>query len=497
MNKAGWFNSGRFRLAALVVLAMAVRVFYLLRNENMPGYAVKNVLQVLSIIDQPGFKQNFNGICSMLYIYLLVPFVYVWRDPVWVPKLVTLIFGVFLLLPYYGTIRVLFNPWVAFFSCCILVFYPLHIVQSSMTTSDAVYYFFIFSSFYYFFSYVTQKVQLSALYLSVLFLNIAALLRFESWVFIPFFFLILWGKEKKLAAYFLVLSMIAPLTWLFLNQMLSGFLFYTFFYSAQTSFAEIVAKSVPYDPGFWSWLAVLWRSSGPVLLITGVLGVLLALWLRQKLLLAVFFMVAFLSLSINSYLARMWHNERYSIFLGLILIPYAVFFVYKIAEISSVRRKYLFLMFLGLPLMNFVQIAYSPVSSMWCMNSVSTDDIKDLAGWLKMHLSAGKSIILDSDPYAVYSQSILLKSGVSVGRCAFVDAMFFKKGFFANQKSFGMYLLSARPTLLILNSKGPLQKVLNFDLSKKMVVFSGVMFDRVFDKNLGGHGEYVVYRVSF
>jgi len=368
----------RLLLFLLVVLAAAIRIFFLFKYENMGAGAAGNVERALQILENPDLQLNFDGNTSTLFKYMMASLLYFWRDPVLAPRALTSLFGIFLVVPYYGTVRVLFDRTIAFFSSLVLVFYPLHIVQSGVTTSDAVYFFFLFGSFYYYFSYQSGQKRLPALLLSALSFNIASLLRFESWVFIPIFFILLWPQKKKAAFLFGGLSAIFPCLHLMMSHFWGPGTFFSFTAPAWTTHKEIMIGRIPYDSRPWSWLAILCRSTGTSLVFAGVPGMVLAFLIRQKRQLAIFFLVLFSGFTINTLAARMAVNDRYSIILALLMIPYAWFFGDRFLAFLGIRRKTILALLLFFPAVGFLQVARSPIERMPGMLYIIPPEIKAL-----------------------------------------------------------------------------------------------------------------------
>lgn len=104
----------------MLALAAAVRIFFLLKYNEMPGLAATNVQAALRILEKPDLLSNFNGNGSTFYRYMIAALMFFWRDPLWAPKVFTLLFGIFLALPYYGTLKILFGRRIAFFSSTVL-----------------------------------------------------------------------------------------------------------------------------------------------------------------------------------------------------------------------------------------------------------------------------------------------------------------------------------------------------------------------------------------
>ena len=491
-----FFRKEMVRIAMLVILAASVRIFFILKYDNTMGSPAGNVVESLRIVEDPSFSLNFNPGCSTLYNYAVASFMFFWRDPVWAPKIFTLVFGIFLVLPYYGTIKVLFNQRIAFFSSCILAFYPLHIQQSISTTANALYYFFIFSSFYYFFRYKYIKEDTSSLLIAALFFNIAALLRFECWVFIPVLSLLLWDKGKVRAAFFLALLSIAPSIYLWVCQIYFHNALYSFQTPANKAYADIAAGSSIFDPGFWSWLFVLWRHSGPSIVVAGLSGVVFAFFFRQGLGLVPFFIISFLVLSINSYIGRLLQFPYYSVFCGLLLIPYAAFFIDRGLMFFKQRIKLFYLLFLIFPMVDFCHMDFFTMSSMSADN-VLCHQTRTVAEWLKKHVSAGKSgVLFDADPYDVYPQGIALQSGIAPSRCMFIYSRTFDQSF-KDAEAFRHDIENGRFEYLVLHSKGQIQKVLKLHVGNERIDLGRVYLKAVFDQDFSDGGKYFIYKVCF
>ena len=498
MIKRKWFDGEKILIFLLVLLAAAVRIYFLMKFENIPGDAAGNVERALLMLENPNLQLNFNGNSSTLYKYAIASFMYFWRDPVLAPRVFTSLFGIFLVVPYYGTLKILFDRTIAFFSSLVLVFYPLHVIQSSVTTADAVYYFFLFSSLYYFFSYKSGRERFWVLLLSALSFNVASLLRFECWIFIPFFFLLLLPKGKKAAFLFLVLSVVFPCAWLFLNQTFHHDALYSFNAASQTGHASIVAGRFSYDSRPWSWLVILWRSSGASVVIGGLAGIVLAFVKHQKRELATFFLVLWCAFTVSTLAARMAGNDRYSIVLALFLIPYGWFFLDQVLAFLKLRRTLIFTLCLAFPMAGFVPVVRKSVSTdqtteMFCR---TPPGIIRIAAWLKNNVRANENIIIEADRFDVFPTNILIRSGISPARCRITYMPLYVKGPFENKEKSEKYFLKEQPKYLVLNSDGYLHEVLGFDLGQKKQRAGDVSFEVVYEQNLHGWGKYIIYRIS-
>lgn len=495
MSRCRWLRDERSVLFLLTLLAGALRIIFLI-FDNMPSDAAGHVVSALRILENPSLMANYDGNCSTLHKYAIAPFIFWGRDPVLASRLFTLIFGIFLIIPFYGTLKLLFDSRVALFSTFILAFYPLHIVQSSTITADAVYYFFLWSFLYFFFVYIKSKEHPLNLWVSAGLFNLASLLRFECWIFIPFLFLLLCPKGMKKALLFTSLSLIGPGFCLFMNRMIHHDLLYSFNAAARTAYAEITQAKIPcYDPRFWSWFHVLWGSAGPTLMAGGVGGIFLAIVSRRKWEFAVFFGILFFALTFNSYAARMWHHERYSIPLVLWLIPYAVYFFDRVFGILGPRWKVLLILFVFFSMAGFFWTSFRAMPNML---NFTLPEITELGAWLRKNVGPRENIIIDADPFHVYPANIMLRTGISPQRCLVLKNPIFGKRLFENKKNILNYLLLNRPRYLALNSEGQLQqKIFKFDLKEKKIVMDGIVFEIRLIKDLRHHGQYLVYEISY
>lgn len=484
----------RSLLVLLLCLAAALRVFFLLKFENMPGDAVGNVERALSILEDPRLSANYDGNSSTLYKYALAGFMRFWRDPLLAPRAFSVLFGTLFVIPYYKTLRLLFSSRVAFFSALTLVFYPLHVIQSSVTTADAAYYFFLFSSFFHFFNYLKEKKEFKSLVFSALFFNVAALLRFESWIFIPLFFIFLWPKEKGRACLFVILLSLFPCGMLYLNHLYQRDFLYTFHLAAKTGHASIVTGRFAHAPRLWSWVKILWEGSGPGLVFGGLLGMALALIRRRSGQLALFFLILWAVFTWGIFAARMVPNHRYSIVLGLLMIPYAWFLVERLSDRLKVIRGPLFIVFLAILAAGFIPRARRLITRTSEMFCTTPQEITRIAAWLKEHVRENETLVMEADPQDVFPSNILIRSGISPWKSRLVYTPLSQGWFLRKNEAPSLNVLERRPDYLVLNSEGFLRQILGFDPQKTWQSLGGAFFRVVYVQAVPGYGTFFICR---
>ncbi|MBU9888729.1 MAG: glycosyltransferase family 39 protein [Candidatus Omnitrophica bacterium] len=489
-----WLKSEKSQIAFLVFCAAVIRVLLLLKFDNMPGDATGTVERALGILEDPGLIRNFDGNSSTLYKYMIASVMALWRDPVLAPRVFSTVFGILFVIPYYQTLRVLFGRTVAFFSGLVVVFYPLHVIQSSVAASEAVYYFFLFAALYHFFRFLENPGKGNSFWIAAGLFNVASLLRFESWAFIPVFFFLLFPRGVKKAFLFAGLAATLPCLYLVLNGTVHHDIFYTFNAAGRTARVEIAEGRIPYDPAFWSWAKILWRSSGPGIAAGGLGGLALAFLTRQKRALAAFFLVAFFSMTANSFMARMWHHPRYSIILALFLIPYGWFLVQRFLGLIKMDRKVFYFLFFLVPAVNFWQMPFSALASMFCFTPSA---VKEVAQWLKTNTGPEDRLIIDADLSNAYPANILLRSGISPRKCLLLWRPTIYSEHFPSKQKFEQYLWGWRPRYLVLHSEGQITKMLGWDLTQKEHALGMLTFQTVKEEDLPNLGRYSIYRVSY
>ena len=476
-----------------------IRIIFYLQYHPLPGDASGHVIESLKILENPDLLRIYCGNSSMFYKYIIAGWMCIWPDAIYAPVYFSLIFGMFLIWPYYATIKIIFNKSIAIFSSVILVFYPLHIKQSSVTTADILYYFFIFVSFYYFFRYYYQQQSLRILFLSGLMFSIASMLRFESWIFLPFLIVTIFLKYKKPALFFIGFASLGISLILLLNVLKTQDLFYSFNAAARASFYSIaVLNRVPHDSRMLSWFYLLCHSTGFFLTILGFLGIIWSFIFRYNrcYLLGIFIILLFLALSVNSYFSRIMHDDRYTILLGLILIPFASFLIYELLMLLRVRSKMVYFLLLFLPATDIYFTSNRIINSEFSLSEVK-HNIKDIGQWIKHNVGYDQKFIIDADPFDTMQTAIFLHSYRSVNKCLILFTPLSDNYSFNTRDSFLSYLQQEQPAYLVLNSKSFFQHKMAFDLTKNNFLFFDIEFSLVHTADDCNFGDYRIYKISY
>ncbi|HTD43070.1 MAG TPA: hypothetical protein VK687_02775 [Bryobacteraceae bacterium] len=170
--------------------------------------------------------------------------------------------------------------------------------------------------------------------------NAASLTRYEGWFMIPFaaLYLLIVARTKRHAILFGVLALIGPAAWLAHNQYYYGnpLEFYNGYYSAKAIYQRQLAQGIARYPGDHDWrkafeyyFAAMRLTNGPVLLIAGAAGALVALYRRMWWPLAllalppIFYVWSIHSFGTPLYVPHLWPNAWYNTRYALAALPLA------------------------------------------------------------------------------------------------------------------------------------------------------------------------------
>lgn len=488
-------NRIKIGLIALIILATLVRLLVLLNSDNSAGSTpMGRLIDSISILDNPRLSSNFNGNTPVLHHYLLAAVLYFhfWPDPVVPARIFTMLFGIFLIIPFYFLIKILLNKRTAFYSGILLSLYPLHAIQSTLTTSDAVFHFFFFSCLYYFFKFKLKEKKIFWLVLSAVLFNIAAMLRFESWIFIPLLSIFLYKDGKKYSVLFFLLSLILPSIWLYLCYHYHGDAFFSFVTSTRTAHTEIVLGAA-HSKEILGWLNILYKTLGRMVVISGIFGIIYSFFKKNSLHLAIFFLYLYSFYTINTITYRMWYLERYSILLGLLLLPYSILCIEKISVLLRLKPVILLLPFIFFSTLEFKKIMMCDIRG-----SILPTEIKEIANWLKANVLSSDKLILGTDRWNLSDQDIIVRSGATPRNFFLVTTSLIESSNPITKESIGGYITNVKPRWLVLNSTGLLQKVLNFDMSQETFSKFGYTFELIYaSKDMAELGRHNIYKIHY
>lgn len=449
------------------------------------------VKQALLWKDAPRFIPH--GGLAPLTIYLIGGILSLWNNVFIAPRLIGLLFGSFLIFPYYLTVKILFDKKIALFSSFLLCIYPLHITFSILSTSEAPFLFFLFTSLYFFFKFRRQKdSNISFLLYSAIFLNLACMARFEGWLFIPLLTLFLLRGERKSVFTFLFISMIFPLVWMYKSYCIyhNPLFFLTWQNRNVKAEVELLMTQTNYPQTLFAqlstWIGYLCGALTFPLALLGLLGLIHSFIKKRFLSFVLMAFVLFVAIEYKTFIHTLSIKQpRYILPLSLLLIPYAmVAFTVIVRPIRRGWRQGLIVLFVS-------YISYFSITKAVKERPLVPPFIKDLTLWLKSHVQPEEKILLDLDKWALYDSDIIVRSRLK--RQQFIKFPFYLR--------YDINIAPAREGIirdiknedikyLILSRDGIAKKIFHFS-GDELEREYGYKFRRVFQS-----GDYLIYEIG-
>jgi hypothetical protein len=189
-------NPSRLTGFWLFLLALVTRLVFLFLAGNNGTDAWERYLIARSWLQDPSHLPS--EVWLPMHFWLLGASLFVWNSE-WAPRLLTVFFGALTALPYWGLLRRVFNPRVAFWSTLVFAFFGLHIAYSVTTSSEGPTIFFLVFGCYAWVRFREEEEWRWAL-LSGLAFSAASLCRVEPWLYIPVLTLGLLERSPNSAA---------------------------------------------------------------------------------------------------------------------------------------------------------------------------------------------------------------------------------------------------------------------------------------------------------
>ncbi len=216
-------NGRIYAIAALLLIICAgtfIRLGALVVSDN--AYKTDSHARILNAAEwaeEPYFFTPGERDWLPLHFYIMGILLWLTGDPVFMPRLVSLFFGLLSLWAFYRAANIVFGRDVAVYSLLIFAFYPLHIMLSVVSLSETVYLFFLLCFIYYFIAYL-KKLKLKHYVLSIACLVPASMTRYEAWVFIFWGLILLFIQRRRINDFplkifnFSVITLGFPIAWL-------------------------------------------------------------------------------------------------------------------------------------------------------------------------------------------------------------------------------------------------------------------------------------------
>jgi 4-amino-4-deoxy-L-arabinose transferase-like glycosyltransferase len=336
-------------LWAIVGLGMAIRFLALPFAHTTENDALARVYMAWEWLKDP--KLITHGIWLPLQTYYMALVLALTQEFYYTPIISNIAFSIFTAIPLYWFSRREFSKNAGWFVALAFLLYPLAFRNSLMVLSDTPFAFFVAVTLLLLSYARCQTGKLWHVSLAGLMLSLAAALRYEAWVLIPFMGLVLWRKPKFMLCFWVV-AMIVPGLWMLGSIVAHGDPFYSFHYQALDTAKNFAER------GGLSWRNRLVRLLFfPGVLFFGLSGIVfcLAIWgmgrsirLRQPQ--AIWLIPCFGLLAVLLYKSlsgTMNLQPRYALVPGMFLLPFATIALHQIQH----RKQRSFLTWAALLLM--------------------------------------------------------------------------------------------------------------------------------------------------
>lgn len=475
----------------IFVIALVLRLWLFFISDDFHGVSAGKVLQA-ELILKNGISDGswYIPIHPPFHLLILILGLKLYNNPLVVPRLISLIFGSSLIFPFYYYVKEVFSPKVAIFSILGIIFYSEHIVYSVIATSETSFHFLLFLGLFLFILFIKQN-QKNMLFFSGLSISFASMCRYEGLIFIPLilFFLLIKNKKKE-AALFLLVSLTLPAIWAGINNKYSGDLLQflnTNDFNVPLQFNWIRSKGIIIDlkHKLLFWPIVLRETLGFPIFLAGLLGIFYCLSKKEKIFPTYVFLILFAIFIIRTIQERLYLQPRYSITLGLMLIPFAFFSFFKF--ISLFKKQYL-------NLFAFILIwsMIPPVGQRILEEPLSIPYFaKDIAGYLRKYVDKNDNIIMDHCGDEKYREPIKLFSGINPSQFILEPYTVLRGGWWVvDQKKFFAVLNKFDMKFLVYSPYGDLAEILALEKKGNFSKINGFIFEKKYES-----GPYLIYRI--
>jgi hypothetical protein len=269
----------------------------------------------------------YYGVWGPLHTYLIGAVLFLWKDPVYAPVVLSSIFSVATAIPLYLFVKREWGETSGFFVACMYLAYPVAIRYGLVAMSETPYIFFIALSMLFLSFAKDEKESWKYGAMAGLSLTVAGSLRYEAWGLAPILGLLLWKKWRPLAA-FLFTSALFPVFWMTGNYLQFGDPLYSLNWSTNWN---LVISAANKDVIFMDYIfrllffpRALFFGLTPIAFIVCSIGMVLVLRKRSRQWgWSIPFLVLFLALTLNAVNGNLSLQARYSLSLAIFMLPFA------------------------------------------------------------------------------------------------------------------------------------------------------------------------------
>lgn len=219
-------NNNHSKVYWLVLITLLIKLILLPFAQTINADVVSRIFISINWLEDP--KWINNNIWAPFHFYINGFGLSIWNDRVITPKIVSILFSSFTLLPFYFFTKREFNENGAFIATIFLAISPILFRNSFLAFSGIPCLFFLALSINLL-SKSLKENSINYILLAGLSLTIASGIRFEAWIIIGLLsFIILLLKKWKLLILFNVIALSFPLYWLLSCWLETGNPLYSF-----------------------------------------------------------------------------------------------------------------------------------------------------------------------------------------------------------------------------------------------------------------------------
>lgn len=402
-------------LAIIAGFGFVVRLIFLVLFDNLysheaESYSKINLVYTWIDAGKPYPDINFGPLHTWL-IYLATIF---FKNPVTPVRVFSLICGTLVILPYALTVRLIFDNKIALGAAALLAALPVHVRGSATSLALAPFILFICSGLYFHFRYRKQRsVKFSWLVLSALFFNLAGMLRFEAWLFLPLLCLFLVGKNFLHAVAFGAMNLVFPLVHMGVCYRQSGNpLMFTL--TSSTSFLQYMPL-MPLSYKLTGWFVSFAISMTVAVGMLALLGLIYALFVKKGFHFAA---LLFFNFSILQYKTLTNTIDpsltRYTTSMALLLLPFASLIVWSIAErFGKKTMRGVVISIVLFVILIAQQLFFATLQS---LEEELPEDVRNAVAYIREKAGLQDVIMADSrfHPYFMVESGLLNKQFVSL-----------------------------------------------------------------------------------
>jgi hypothetical protein len=319
-------------LLGLCACALALRVVFLILFDNVysveaEAYSKINLLAIWSETPDQYPDLNFGPLHTWLLYVLVRPF----EAPVLPARLLSVVCGSLVLIPFAHTVRLVFGARPGLVAAALLAVMPLHLRGSATSLALAPYNLFLMCGLYFHLRYQLRSgTSFRFLIAAAAFMTLACMLRFDAWLFLPPLCLFLLRRNLLHAIGFGAMCLVFPAIHMYVSHYHTG---------DWTSFATTSANTfaylhlAPLNHKLFGWASSFQFALTTTTLGLAALGVFFAAFKRKG-----FYFVALFSFSFGIFLFKSLTNTtdpaivRYTSAMCLMVLPFAAYLLTAVGD---------------------------------------------------------------------------------------------------------------------------------------------------------------------